>query len=127
MALATGGTAVGDTTTRSRPISCALRRAAAVGITSAVPSGNTARTSRNRMDSFTFSRRLGLRGGKFRPGYMFKLEALETRSAFSLLGFESISNSGGFGLLLENKSRSPQFREKFQEAKNDGVSEGNQD
>src|SRR3984885_15273858 len=70
MAFATGGTAVGDTTTRSRPSSCALRRAAAVGIISAVPSGNTARTSRARIDSFTFSRRLDLRGGKLRPGIM---------------------------------------------------------
>src|SRR5580658_10253620 len=70
MAFATGGTAVGETTTRSRPSSCALRRAAAVGIISAVPSGNTARTSLARIDSFTFSRRLDLRGGKLRPGIM---------------------------------------------------------
>src|SRR5579863_3191103 len=70
MAFATGGTAVGDTTTRSRPSSCARRRAAAVGIISAVPSGNTARTSLARIDSLTFSRRLDLRGGKLRPGIM---------------------------------------------------------
>src|SRR5580692_7993215 len=70
MAFATGGTAVGDTTTRSSPSSCALRRAAEVGIISAVPSGNTARTSLARIDSLTFSRRLDLRGGKLRPGIM---------------------------------------------------------
>src|SRR5204863_7013003 len=70
MALATGGTAVGETRTRSRPISCALRRAAAVGMTSAVPSGKTARTSRARMDSFTFSLRFCRRGGKFLGGYI---------------------------------------------------------
>src|SRR5713226_7466340 len=70
MALATGGTAVGETRTRSSPISWALRRACAVGITSAVPSGNTARTSRTRIDSFTFSLRFCRRGGKFLPGYM---------------------------------------------------------
>src|ERR1700733_5824661 len=70
IAFATGGTAVGDTTTRSRPSSCALRRAAAVGIISAVPSGNTALTSLARIDSLTFSRRLDLRGGKLRPGIM---------------------------------------------------------
>jgi len=68
-----GGTAVGAISTRSRPKSCALRRAAAVGITSAVPSGNTARTSRARIDSFTFSLRFCLRGGKFLPGYMFRV------------------------------------------------------
>src|SRR5690349_20234664 len=37
---------------------------------SAVPSGNTARTSRTRMDSFTFSLRFCLRGGKFLGGYI---------------------------------------------------------
>src|ERR1700733_7297299 len=68
MALATGGTAGGDTNTKSRPNSWALRRAIAVGMTSAVPSGKTARTSLTRMDSLTFSRRLGLRGGKFLGG-----------------------------------------------------------
>src|ERR1039458_3915591 len=70
MALATGGTAVGAINTRSSPSSWAFRRAAAVGMTSEVPSGNTARTSRARMDSFTFSLRFCLRGGKFLPGYM---------------------------------------------------------
>src|SRR5689334_420298 len=39
-------------------------------MTSAVPSGNTARTSRARMNSFTFSLRFCLRGGKFLPGYI---------------------------------------------------------
>src|ERR1017187_4461129 len=70
MALATGGTAVGAINTRSSPSSWAFRRAAAVGMISEVPSGNTARTSRARMDSFTFSLRFCLRGGKFLPGYM---------------------------------------------------------
>src|ERR1019366_1694082 len=69
-ALATGGTAVGATRTKSRPSSCALRKAAEVGMTSVVPSGKTARTSRARMDSFTFSLRFCLRGGKFLPGYI---------------------------------------------------------
>src|SRR6185312_6141614 len=64
------GTAVGAISTRSSPSSCALRSAAAVGITSVVPSGNTARTSRTRIDSFTFSLRFCLRGGKFLPGYI---------------------------------------------------------
>src|SRR6266566_2160695 len=40
-------------------------------MTSAVPSGKTARTSRTRMDSFTFSLRFCLRGGKFLPGYIW--------------------------------------------------------
>src|SRR6266849_1691191 len=38
--------------------------AACVGMTSTLPSGNTARTSRARMASLTFSRILGRRGGK---------------------------------------------------------------
>src|ERR1035438_5484942 len=70
MALATGGVAVGAINTRSSPSSWAFRRAWAVGMISEVPSGNTARTSRARMDSFTFSLRFCLRGGKFLPGYM---------------------------------------------------------
>src|SRR5690348_17855188 len=70
MALATGGSAVGLTTIKSSPISCALRTAAGVGMTSTVPSGNTARTSRARMASFTFSRILGRRGGYPLGGYM---------------------------------------------------------
>src|SRR5437867_4805676 len=40
---------------------------------SVVPSGNTARTSRARIDSFTFSLRFGRRGGKFLGGYIFWL------------------------------------------------------
>src|SRR5947209_3937246 len=51
-------------------MSWALRKAAAVGITSVVPSGKTARTSRARIDSFTFSLRFCRRGGKFLPGYI---------------------------------------------------------
>src|SRR5260370_10016921 len=68
MALATGGTAVGAIRTRSRPISWAFRKAAAVGITSVSPLGKTARTSRARIVSFTFSLRFCLRGGNFLPG-----------------------------------------------------------
>src|SRR6516225_3676148 len=37
-------------------------------MTSVVPSGKTARTSRARIDSFTFSLRFCLRGGKFLGG-----------------------------------------------------------
>src|SRR5262245_64501157 len=70
MALATGGTAVGAIRTRSRPISCAFRSAAAVGMISVSPFGKTARTSRTRMVSFTFSLRACLRGGNFLPGVM---------------------------------------------------------
>src|SRR3954469_17014412 len=70
MALATGGSAVGAIRIRSRPNSCALRTATDVGITSTEPSGNTARTSRARIASFTFSRILGRRGGKPLGGYM---------------------------------------------------------
>ena len=47
-----------------------MRRAAAVGIISVSPLGNTARTSRARMVSFTFSLRVCLRGGNFLPGVM---------------------------------------------------------
>ena len=39
-----------------------------VGITSTLPSGNTARTSRARIASLTFSRMRGRRGGKFLDG-----------------------------------------------------------
>src|SRR6478672_1595268 len=70
MALATGGSAVGLTTIKSSPSSCALRTAAGVGMTSTVPSGKTARTSRARIASFTFSRILGRRGEKPLGGYM---------------------------------------------------------
>src|SRR5579871_5377578 len=68
MALATGGSAVGAIRIRSSPISCAFRTAAGVGMISTDPSGKTARTSRTRIASFTFSRTLGLRGGKFLGG-----------------------------------------------------------
>ena len=57
------------------------RMAAAVGMTSAVPSGKTARTSRTRIDSFTFSLRFCRRGGKFLPGYM----RYKRRDLFSLV------------------------------------------
>src|ERR1017187_4249233 len=70
MALATGGTAVGAINTRSSPSSWAFRRAAAVGMISEGPSGNTASPSRAPRDSFSFSLRFCLRGGKFLPGYM---------------------------------------------------------
>src|SRR6478735_5760909 len=63
MAFATGGSAVGDTTMRSRPKSLALRMAAGVGRISTLPSGNTARTSRARIASLTFSLIRGRRGG----------------------------------------------------------------
>src|SRR5579871_5435575 len=68
MALATGGSAVGAIRIRSRPMSCALRTAASVGMISTDPSGKTARTSRTRIASFTFSRIFGRRGGKFLGG-----------------------------------------------------------
>src|SRR5258708_7095870 len=45
MALATGGTAVGAISTRSSPISCAFRNAAAVSMISVSPFGKTAPTS----------------------------------------------------------------------------------
>src|SRR6266853_4234009 len=64
MALATGGSAVGAIRMRSRPSSCALRIAAEVCMISTEPSGKTARTSRARIASLTFSRILGRRGGK---------------------------------------------------------------
>ena len=48
------GHRLGETITRSSPISWALRSAAVVGMISAVPSGNTARTSRARMDCLRF-------------------------------------------------------------------------
>src|SRR5207253_6909681 len=54
---------------RSRPSSCALRNAVCVGMISVVPSGNTARTSRARIDSLTFSLRFCRRGGRLR-GYI---------------------------------------------------------
>ena len=44
--------------------------AAGVGMTSTEPSGKTARTSRTRIASFTFSLILGRRGGKFLGGSM---------------------------------------------------------
>src|SRR6266478_8966394 len=49
---------------KSKPRSWALRTAACVGMTSTEPSGKTARTSRARIASLTFSRILGRRGGK---------------------------------------------------------------
>src|SRR5437764_12402983 len=64
MALATGGSAVGAMRIKSKPRSWALRTAACVGMTSTEPSGKTARTSRARIASLTFSRILGRRGGK---------------------------------------------------------------
>ena len=45
-------------------------KAAAVGMISVSPFGKTARTSRARMVSFTFSLRACLRGGNFLPGVM---------------------------------------------------------
>ena len=57
-----GGSAVGAIRMRSRPNSWARRTAASVGMTSTEPSGKTARTSRARMASLTFSRILGRRG-----------------------------------------------------------------
>ena len=56
---------------RSSPISCALRTAADVGMTSTLPSGKTARTSRARIASFTFSRIRGRRGWKFLGGSIY--------------------------------------------------------
>src|SRR5512145_2573119 len=70
MALATGGSAVGAIRMRSRPMSCAFRTAACVGITSTDPSGKTARTSRARMASLTFSRILGRGARGNLDGYM---------------------------------------------------------
>src|ERR1700761_6295093 len=70
MALATGGSAVGAISMRSRPMSCARRTAAGVGMISTDPSGKTARTSFTRIASLTFSRILGRRGGRPLGGYM---------------------------------------------------------
>src|SRR5215210_4743054 len=71
MAFATGGSAVGAIRIRSRPSSWARRMAACVGMTSTDPSGNTARTSRARIASFTFSLIRGRRGGKFLGGSIY--------------------------------------------------------
>ena len=82
---------VGAINTRSRPISWALRKAAAVGMTSVVPSGKTARTSRARIDSFTFSLRFCLRGGKFLGGNICDY-ALDSEGATGWTG--ALRNTG---------------------------------
>src|SRR5229473_103433 len=102
MALATGGSAVGAIRIRSRPISWALRMAAGVGIISATPSGNTARTSRARIASLTFSRILGRRGGKFLGGIIEKTRRTcgngeISRQLSSMVPESEVGGAGGFG------------------------------